>query len=186
MRELDACGIGFVADAEGRPSRSIVTSALEGLANVKHRGAVAADARTSDGTGLLTTIPPAIFGEGTGVVALFIRGDDPTAAVEAAAAEEGLEVTAWREPPTDDTVLGDLAARTRPRIVQALVRPTAATARGVSTNGRPAGCSGGTAALTRPMTWPTPVGWGVPGGVGRRATGSSYLFECDGGVCRSC
>nr|AAK95489.1 unknown [Prescottella equi] len=66
------------------------------------------------------------------------------------------------------------------------LRPTAATARGVSTNGRPAGCSGGTAALTRPMTWPTPVGWGVPGGVGRRATGSSYLFECDGGVCRSC
>ena len=41
MRELDACGIGFVADAHGRPSRAIVAGALTGLANVKHRGAVA-------------------------------------------------------------------------------------------------------------------------------------------------
>src|SRR6478752_2220999 len=64
LREIDACGIGFVADAHGRPSRQIVTAALRGLANVKHRGAVAADARTSDGTGLLTTIPPAVYGEG--------------------------------------------------------------------------------------------------------------------------
>ncbi len=129
MRELDACGIGFVADAHGRPSRSIVTAALEGLANVKHRGAVAADARTSDGTGLLTTIPAAVYGEGTGVAMLFVRGDDPTAEVEAAAAAEGLEVTGWRTPPTDESALGELAARTRPRIVQALLRPAAATER---------------------------------------------------------
>ena len=77
MRELDACGIGFVADANGRPSRQIVDAALRGLANVKHRGAVAADALTSDGTGLLTTIPAAIFGADTGVATLFVRGDDP-------------------------------------------------------------------------------------------------------------
>ena len=28
MRELDACGIGFVADAHGRPDRGIITAAL--------------------------------------------------------------------------------------------------------------------------------------------------------------
>jgi glutamate synthase domain-containing protein 2/glutamate synthase domain-containing protein 1/glutamate synthase domain-containing protein 3 len=127
LRELDACGIGFVADVEGRPSRSIVTAALTGLANVKHRGAVAADARTSDGTGLLTTIPPALFGEATGVAVLFVRGDNPAPEVEAAAAEEGLEVVGWRTPPTDESILGDLAARTRPHIVQALLRPTDVT-----------------------------------------------------------
>ena len=38
--EHDACGIGFVADVEGRPSRAIVEMALNGLANVKHRGAL--------------------------------------------------------------------------------------------------------------------------------------------------
>ena len=61
-RELDACGIGFVADAQGRSSRAIVAAALGGLACVKHRGAVAADARTADGSGLLAPIPPEIFG----------------------------------------------------------------------------------------------------------------------------
>jgi glutamate synthase domain-containing protein 2/glutamate synthase domain-containing protein 1/glutamate synthase domain-containing protein 3 len=128
MRELDACGIGFVADAHGRPSRQIVDAALRGLANVKHRGAVAADALTSDGTGLLTTIPAAVYGEGTGVAALFVRGDDPAAEVEAAAAAEGLEVVDWRTPPTDESALGALAAASRPTIVQALLRPTAETA----------------------------------------------------------
>src|SRR5437588_10634516 len=104
--ELDACGIGFVADARGRSSRDIVKAALGGLACVKHRGALAADARTSDGSGLLVPIPAAIFGEDAGVAALFVRGDDPRAELEAAAKEEGLEVVDWRTPPTDDRVLG--------------------------------------------------------------------------------
>jgi glutamate synthase domain-containing protein 1 len=119
-REIDACGIGFVADARGRTSRDIVTAALRGLACVKHRGAVAADARTADGSGVLLPIPAAIFGERTGVAVLFVRGDDPRPAVEAAAAEEGLVVTGWREPPTDPSALGDLARETAPRFLQAL------------------------------------------------------------------
>ncbi|HET6954534.1 MAG TPA: glutamate synthase-related protein [Acidimicrobiales bacterium] len=121
-RELDACGIGFVADAQGRSSRAIVAAALRGLACVKHRGAVAADARTADGSGLLSPIPQALFGEATGVAMLFVRGDDPRPAFEAAAAEEGLVVVDWREPPVDASALGDLARETAPRIVQALFR----------------------------------------------------------------
>ena len=75
-RELDACGIGFVADARGRSSRHRGRRA-DGLACVKHRGAVAADARTADGAGLLVPIPRALFGDDTGVAVLFVRGDDP-------------------------------------------------------------------------------------------------------------
>src|SRR4029453_9632845 len=66
--------IVFVADAHGRSSRAIVAAALRGLACVKHRGAVAADARTADGSGLLVPIPPAVFGERAGVAVLFVRG----------------------------------------------------------------------------------------------------------------
>jgi glutamate synthase (ferredoxin) len=120
MRELDACGIGFVADVHGTPARSIVTAALQGLARVKHRGALAADARTSDGTGLLTPIPPAIFGEGTGVAVLFVRGEVPTEAIEAAAEAAGARVEGWRTPPTDDSVLGELARTNRPEIIELL------------------------------------------------------------------
>ena len=121
-REIDACGIGFVADAQGRPSRSIIEAALRGLACVKHRGAVAADARTADGSGLLAPVPAAIFGERTGVATLFCRGAEPRAEVAEAAAAEGLTVVDWRVPPTDPSALGDIARDLAPQIVQVLFR----------------------------------------------------------------
>jgi glutamate synthase domain-containing protein 2/glutamate synthase domain-containing protein 1/glutamate synthase domain-containing protein 3 len=125
MRELDACGIGFVADAHGRPSPTIMGLGLAGLAGVRHRGAVASDERTSDGCGVLSPIPPALFGDGVGVAALFVRGEGVTPevrdAVGAAAETEGLRIVDWRTPPTDDAVLGELAVLSRPEIVQVLV-----------------------------------------------------------------
>jgi glutamate synthase domain-containing protein 1 len=121
--ERDACGIGFVADARGGSSHAILQAALQGLSCVTHRGAVMADAKTSDGSGVLAPIPPRIFGEGHGVAMLFVRGDDPRADVEAAAGAEGLHVMQWRTPPTDDGQLGDLAIESRPRIVQAVLAP---------------------------------------------------------------
>jgi glutamate synthase domain-containing protein 2/glutamate synthase domain-containing protein 1/glutamate synthase domain-containing protein 3 len=120
--ELDACGIGFTADREGRPSRGVVEAALQGLANVIHRGAVAADHKTADGSGLLVPIPAAVFGEGNGVAVLFVRGDDPRAEVEAAAKEEGLELVDWRTPPTDTSALGDVALGSLPQLVHAVFR----------------------------------------------------------------
>ncbi|MEO5679422.1 MAG: glutamate synthase subunit alpha, partial [Acidimicrobiales bacterium] len=121
-RELDACGIGFVADAQGRSTRHIVTAALAGLARVIHRGAVAADARSADGSGVLTTIPAAIYG-GHGVAQLFVRGDvDSVQAVVTAAAEaEGIRVAGWRQPPVDDSALGEQALASKPGLLQALL-----------------------------------------------------------------
>jgi glutamate synthase domain-containing protein 2/glutamate synthase domain-containing protein 1/glutamate synthase domain-containing protein 3 len=119
--EKDACGIGFVADARGRSSRAIVEAALEGLACVKHRGALNADSKTADGSGILVPIPPAIFGEGHGVAHVFYRADDPREAVEKAAAEEGITVVEWREPPVDDSAIGDQALQDKPTIVQAIL-----------------------------------------------------------------
>src|SRR5947208_12558446 len=121
VRELDACGIGFVAHTSGRPSRDVVAAALGGLACVKHRGAVAADARSSDGSGLLVPIPGAMFGERRGLAMLFVRGDDPRAAVEEAAKAEGIRVVEWRVPPTDQAVLGELARSSAPAILQGVL-----------------------------------------------------------------
>ncbi|TML65449.1 MAG: glutamate synthase large subunit [Actinobacteria bacterium] len=119
--ELDSCGIGFVADARGRTSRAIVEAGLQGLACVKHRGALAADALTADGSGVLVPIPAKLFGNGRGIAMLFVNGPDPRPAVESAAAAEGIEVVEWREPPTDDAQLGHQAKEHRPRIVQAVL-----------------------------------------------------------------
>ena len=118
--ELDACGIGFVADASGRPSRSIVEAALAGLACVKHRGAVASDARSADGSGVLVPIPAAIFGEDHGVATLFVRGDDPRREVEEAAGAEEITIVDWRTPATDDSQLGEQALASKPEILQVI------------------------------------------------------------------
>ena len=124
--ERDACGIGFTADMHGRSSRAIVEAALSGLACVIHRGAVASDSRTSDGSGVLLPIPAALFGESRGVAVLFVRGDDPRAAVEAAADAEDIDVAEWRTPPTDPGQLGTLARQSQPTVLQAILAPRAA------------------------------------------------------------
>ncbi|HYX43628.1 MAG TPA: glutamate synthase subunit alpha, partial [Acidimicrobiales bacterium] len=131
--ELDACGIGFVADERGRSSRGIVEAALGGLACVKHRGALAADARSADGSGLLVPIPPEIFGctsEGVphGLAMLFVRGADPRPAFEEAAAAEGITVVEWRTPPTDGDQIGDQARESKPTFLQAVLGPPAGSA----------------------------------------------------------
>src|ERR687893_2280295 len=60
--EHDACGVGFVADTTGAAGRRALVGALRALDNLAHRGAVGADARTSDGAGILTQVPARFFG----------------------------------------------------------------------------------------------------------------------------
>src|SRR5262245_57294664 len=128
-RERDACGIGFLADASGRASRTIVDGLLEGLARMRHRGAVAADRRTGDGAGLLLPLPriliPAAW---CGLAMVFVRDDSARAALEEACAAEGLGVGGWREVPTVPGALGERAQATMPRIEQlVLLQPLGAS-----------------------------------------------------------
>ncbi len=146
--ERDACGIGFVAHADGRPRRQIVSYALQGLCGVEHRGAVASDAKSGDGAGLLTQIPRELFAdfaaelgggdvpaEDLGVAFLFLapgQDDDAEharararAAVEEACDAEGVRLLGFRTVPTDPDAIGEIAVRSQPELVQALfVRPT--------------------------------------------------------------
>src|SRR5689334_2468658 len=55
--EHDACGVGFVARVSGQPGHDIVAKAVEAVANLSHRGAVAADGKSGDGSGVLTQLP---------------------------------------------------------------------------------------------------------------------------------
>jgi len=47
--EHDACGVGFVADLEGRQSHRTIEDALLILRNLDHRDAVGADPLCGDG-----------------------------------------------------------------------------------------------------------------------------------------
>ena len=55
--EHDACGIGFVANINGRQEHSIIKDGLKILDNLTHRGAVGSDPTIGDGAGLLMQIP---------------------------------------------------------------------------------------------------------------------------------
>src|ERR1041384_3526482 len=53
----DACGVGLLADLQGRPRRDLLPAALGALQRLAHRGAVDADGRTGDGAGVTTQVP---------------------------------------------------------------------------------------------------------------------------------
>ncbi len=126
VRERDACGIGFVADAGGRATHGLVATALEALRRVRHRGAVAADGVSGDGAGLLVPIPRSLFAD-AGLGMLFLPPDAATAGeaiaiVERSLRAESVDVLGWREVPVDPCALGPHAGRTRPAIAQVLLR----------------------------------------------------------------
>src|SRR5437867_3622991 len=123
--ELDACGIGFVADAHGAASRQILDLVLEGLARVGHRGAVAADGKTSDGTGVLIPIPAALVPTPwSGLAMVFLRDEQARAGIEEACASEGIGIGGWRAVRVEPSLLGEAARATMPRIEQlVLLRP---------------------------------------------------------------
>ncbi len=127
-RERDACGIGFLADSTGRASRSIVDGLLEGLARVRHRGAVAADRRTGDGAGLLLPLPRALLpAPWCGLAMVFLRDTSARAAIEQACLDEGIGLVGWRPVPVRPGALGEGARATMPRIEQLVLRRSLGT-----------------------------------------------------------
>src|SRR5262249_31201648 len=59
--DFDSCGVGFVAQLSGEPSHAILQHALTALSRLEHRGAVAADGKSSDGVGVTVVIPRGWF-----------------------------------------------------------------------------------------------------------------------------
>ena len=113
-QERDACGIGFVADSAGRASRGVVDAVLEGLYNVRHRGATAADRKTGDGAGLLLPLPPG----SPGVAMVFLREEGAREAIERGCRAEGLTPLEWREVPVETDGWGAEALASMPRMEQ--------------------------------------------------------------------
>ena len=62
MRDLitnfkDNCGFGLLANINNIPTHDNVEDAIGALERMMHRGAVAADGKTGDGSGLLFSLP---------------------------------------------------------------------------------------------------------------------------------
>ncbi|HWN99575.1 MAG TPA: glutamate synthase large subunit [Blastocatellia bacterium] len=137
--ERDACGVGFVAHMSGKQSRGVLETALEGLNNLEHRGAVGADGLTGDGAGLLTQLPARFFSrevERFGcaplapsdlAVGMFFLPRDGSAAASCRAKTEqtisrqGLVAICWRPVPVCENALGPKARASAPVIEQLLI-----------------------------------------------------------------
>ncbi|HJQ11332.1 MAG TPA: glutamate synthase large subunit [Gemmatimonadaceae bacterium] len=137
--EHDACGIGFVAHIHGVRSRDIVEKSLQLLQNLSHRSAVAADACTGDGAGILLQVPhvflrracafagiPLTDAGSYGVGMVFLPSRPTVRAkcerlIEHVIASEGYSVLGWRDVPVDDSVLSSSTRRTRPVIRQVFI-----------------------------------------------------------------
>ena len=59
--EHDSCGVGFIVDTNNDASHDIVSKGLSMLCNLEHRGAVGADPKAGDGSGILIQLPHEFF-----------------------------------------------------------------------------------------------------------------------------
>ena len=140
LNEKDACGVGFVANCFGNRSHEIIEMATQAVTNLTHRGAVAADAKTGDGAGILTQIPEKLFQKeleklgvhldsinDVGVGMIFLPHHNGSAQahgralVEKTLQQYGVPLLGWRSVPLDLSALGTKALETMPEIQQVLV-----------------------------------------------------------------
>lgn len=135
--ERDACGLAMVATLRGTAGHDIITSALDALRNLEHRGAVGSDAGTGDGAGIITQVPDGFLREvtdftlpdaGQYAVGNVFLPTDPTErtaikrSIARIAAEESLVILGWREVPVRPDEVGALARAAMPVIQQLFVQ----------------------------------------------------------------
>ncbi|MCA1569686.1 MAG: glutamate synthase subunit alpha [Chloroflexi bacterium] len=135
--EHDACGVGFVADLDGRHVAHTVPMALEALAALAHRGARGADDLTGDGAGISIPISSrfrsrllAEAGVATHARRRVAIGmcflppsavDDGMRLIEDRVAWAGLAVAGWRSVPVRSELVALRAIHTTPAVWQAMV-----------------------------------------------------------------
>ncbi|MBD2465324.1 glutamate synthase large subunit [Oscillatoria sp. FACHB-1407] len=138
VEERDACGVGFIADQQGRTSHMLVAKALSALTCLEHRGACSADQDSGDGAGLMTALPWELLGEWlaaqgierpaqAGVGMVFLPQSESAAAIarqlfNQAIEAAGLTVLGWRVVPVKPETLGIQARENLPQIEQVLVK----------------------------------------------------------------
>ncbi|MCL6423401.1 glutamate synthase large subunit [Brachybacterium sp. JHP9] len=148
--EHDACGVAMIATTRRRAGHDIVEHALTALENLDHRGAVGAEETTGDGAGILTQLPHRLLREeleaqGIALPApgeyaaglCFLPADAAaraaeTALIEDIAAQEGLDVLAWREVPVVDGLVGPSARAAQPHFAQLLLTDPAGERSGLA------------------------------------------------------
>jgi glutamate synthase domain-containing protein 2/glutamate synthase domain-containing protein 1/glutamate synthase domain-containing protein 3 len=139
-REHDACGIGAVVNISGKREHVIIEYGKQILLNLQHRGAAGADESTGDGAGILIQIPHTFFAAEADRLGFAVGAPDQfgVAMVFSPRSDErinrqfeqilaqavqyyGMKCLGWREVPSDNQCLGELAKTSEPRITQLFI-----------------------------------------------------------------
>jgi len=130
----DNCGFGLVANIKNRASRKVLDDAVTALERMMHRGAVAADGKTGDGSGLLLSMPDEFIrktAEENGVelpkqfavASVFTKDKAHLDVMDAICTNNDLKIVFRREVPVDINALGDQAIASLPNIMQLFIVP---------------------------------------------------------------
>ncbi|NPA28918.1 MAG: glutamate synthase large subunit, partial [Epsilonproteobacteria bacterium] len=130
----DNCGFGLIAHIDNKPSHALLEDAIGALERMMHRGAIAADGKSGDGSGLLLSMPRKFMqkvAKAAGhdlpeqyAVAMVFSTDDSQLETFAAMCEKNdLKVLFTRDVPVNTDALGEQALQTLPRITQIFVAP---------------------------------------------------------------
>ena len=130
----DNCGFGLVANIKNKASHKVLDDAVTALERMMHRGAVAADGKTGDGSGLLLSMPTEFLIEEAqkagvelssqfAVASVFTKDLKHLDTLESICANNDLKVVLRREVPVDINALGDQAIASLPNIMQVFIVP---------------------------------------------------------------
>jgi len=135
----DNCGFGLLASIDNIPSHRNLEDAVTSLSRMMHRGAIAADGKTGDGSGLLLSIPRKFFQkeaakegidlpEKYAVAMVFSRNAADLEIVVESCRNNDLKVLYTRQVPVNKEALGEQALASLPQITQFFVAPDALVA----------------------------------------------------------
>ncbi|MFK5880756.1 MAG: glutamate synthase large subunit [Sulfurospirillum sp.] len=131
----DNCGFGLLANIDNIATYQNTTDAVTALERMMHRGAIAADGKSGDGSGLLFSLPkefmkkvakklgvdlPRQFAVGM----LFMQNESQKEIIDNICMKNDLKVVLYREVPIDTDALGKQALELLPKIVQVFVEPS--------------------------------------------------------------
>ncbi len=135
----DNCGFGLLASIDNTPSHQNLEDAITSLSRMMHRGAVAADGKTGDGSGLLLSLPKSFFNKQAredgidlpsryAVAMVFSNNESDFDVIREVCENNDLDVRYIRTVPVDTSALGVQALESLPMIKQVFVSPKSAVA----------------------------------------------------------
>ncbi len=130
----DNCGFGLLASIKNIPSHDNLEDAIVALERMMHRGAIAADGKSGDGSGLLLSMPkkfmrrvaleknvelPDMFAVGM----VFLDNEKHIEVIEELCEKNDLKIILERKVPLRTSALGEFALKSLPKMLQIFIVP---------------------------------------------------------------